>query len=145
MFTRFINDRVKSSIKPRFSPPGLVLWVNCQLSKWWKSVDRPRDKIQSKGILSYLDSILENFWRFHQSKSANQINRSTEKNLYNISWSGAKDLRVIYVDIAEWSVVFHSCVYVTYKSLQHLELTLKAPNYARSIICWWYLAEENWN
>lgn len=112
VFTRFINDRVKSSIKPRFSPLGLVLWVNCQLSKWWKSVDRPRDKIQSKGILSYLDSILENFWRFHQSKSASQINRSTEKNLYNISWSGANDPHIIYVYIAEWSVIFHSCVRV---------------------------------
>ena len=41
-----------------------------------------------------------------------QVIWSTEKNLYNISWSGANDLHVIYVDIAELKCVFHSCVRV---------------------------------
>lgn len=138
IFTRFLNDRVESSIKPRVSPLGPALWGNCQLSTWWKSVDRPRDKIQSKGILSYLDSILENFWRFPHSKSASQINRSTEKNLYNISWRGAKALHVIYGYITEPSVSSRAVYVWIYTSL-----TLKTPDYARAIICWWILAEGN--
>lgn len=145
IFTQFINDRVESSIKPGFSPLGPMLWVNCQLSTWWKSVDRPRDKIQSKGILSYLDSILENFWRFPHSKSASQINRSTEKNLYNISRSRANDLHVIYVCIAEQSVSSRAVWVLMYKSLKHSDVTRKALYYARAIICGWVLAEGNWN
>lgn len=101
IFTQFINDRRESSIKPRFSPLGPVLWVNCQLSAWRKSVDRLRDKIQSKGILSYLDSILANFWRFPHSKPASQINRSTAKSLYKISRSRVETLHGICVWRAE--------------------------------------------
>lgn len=61
IFTQPIHDRAASSIKPRFSLWRPALGVSCQLLTWLKSVDRPRDKIQSQRILSYLDSILEKF------------------------------------------------------------------------------------
>lgn len=69
IFTWFRRDSIKSNINPRFLPLGLTLSENCQLSKWWKSVDGLGIRSNQRNFVLYGFSF-RNSLAFQYCKSA---------------------------------------------------------------------------
>lgn len=67
----FRRGRIKANTNPRFPPLGLMLSENCQLWKWWKSVDGLGIRSNQRNFVLYGFSF-RNSLAFQYCKSAKQ-------------------------------------------------------------------------